>query len=456
MSANDKPGAALDRGKIFGLLLAELPWRSLLKCIQANTDLHKQCTLGGHRLGPKNRKRLVQVVLKEAGKADFSEAFCNPFFAEWYPVHKALHGTLEDYFHSDEYKGYREANSLDDDDYVLPDDVFERVFSPADMETWTVLAAFSPMTLTDSQTTRILDDESGNATLLEKLRKTGEEAEGLRSENARIKNEIATLRKQQALASTELQNLRSERKVLQATNEALEKREEATQGEIHRLRSELAETRESAERQIKETAAELERKTRQADNDTERMRQAAADWRARYEQQCETTRELEEELETVRAALAAEKTRVIALEKEGLRYRDFASLILSQIEWNEVGRQLKLTGNLRRLFSSLVRKLNYEEDRSLTMEESLPHFWEGLVARERSLVHKIAQSNTLEVATGNVDDYWRGLTDAFEDVQIGLEARAVLLRMLHEIFYQVLEIKDLETAKISGLISRGK
>ena len=456
MSANDKPGAALDRVKVFKLLLAQLPWRSLLKCIQANTDLHKQCTLGGHRLDPKKRKRLVQVVLKEAGKAEYSEAFCNPFFAEWYPVHEALHGTLEEYFHSDEYKAYREANDLGEDDYVLPDDVFERVFNPADMELWTILLAFSPMTLTEAQTARILDDEGGNVTLIEKLRKAEEETDGLRSENARIKNEIVTLRKQQTQASTELQELRSERKTLLAANEALEKRADATQGENRRVQSELTEVRENAERQIIKMTAELERKTRQTGNDVERMQQEVADWRSRYEQQCETTRQLEEELETVRGILAAEKTRVIELEKEGLRYRDFASLILSQIDWNEVGRQLKLTGNLKRLFSSLVRKLNYEEDRSLTIEGSLTHFWEGLVTRERSLIHKVAQSNTLEVATGNVDDYWRGLTDAFEDVQIGLEARAVLLRMLHEIFYQVMEIKDLERAKISGLISRGK
>jgi len=304
MSANDKPGAALDRVKVFKLLLAQLPWRSLLKCIQANTDLHKQCTLGGHRLDPKKRKRLVQVVLKEAGKAEYSEAFCNPFFAEWYPVHEALHGTLEEYFHSDEYKAYREANDLGEDDYVLPDDVFERVFNPADMELWTILLAFSPMTLTEAQTARILDDEGGNVTLIEKLRKAEEETDGLRSENARIKNEIVTLRKQQTQASTELQELRSERKTLLAANEALEKRADATQGENRRVQSELTEVRENAERQIIKMTAELERKTRQTGNDVERMQQEVADWRSRYEQQCETTRQLEEETGSDHAGVA--------------------------------------------------------------------------------------------------------------------------------------------------------
>ncbi|NOY81319.1 MAG: hypothetical protein GXP31_09980 [Kiritimatiellaeota bacterium] len=456
MSANDKPRGALDREKTFELLLSQLPWRSLRKCIQANTDLHKQCTLGGYRLEPKKRKRLVQVVLKEARKADFSDAFCNPFFAEWYPIPADLHKELEDYFHSDEYKAYREKNDLGEDDYVLPDEVFERVFNPADVEKWTILVAFSPMTLTETQTARILDDETGSGTLIEKLRKVEEDADRLRSENARLKNEIATLRRQQEQASADLQELRGDRKTLQAANEALEKRAEATQGENRRLRADLGEVRQQSEQRIAELVAELERKVRQADNDAQRVQQEAGDWRSRYEQQCETTRSTREELELTQAALAEEKVRTLELEKQVALYQDFATLILSRIDWNDVGRQMKLTGDLKRLFSSLVRKLNYEEDRTLTLDGSLTHFWEGLVARERSLVHKVAQSNTLEVAGGTVEEYWRGLTDAFEDVQIGLEARAVLLRMLHEIFYQIMEMEDLQSAKIATLIARAR
>ena len=52
------------------------------------------------------------------------------------------------------------------------------------------------------------------------------------------------------------------------------------------------------------------------------------------------------------------------------------------------------------------------------------------------------------MASGDVEAYWRAMTDAFGDVRISLEARLTLLDMLQEIFYQVLEIEDLESAFI--------
>jgi hypothetical protein len=49
---------------------------------------------------------------------------------------------------------------------------------------------------------------------------------------------------------------------------------------------------------------------------------------------------------------------------------------------------------------------------------------------------------------GDMQCYWTSLTDAFGDVQISLEARSVILKMLHEIFYQVIEMEDLKEAVI--------
>jgi hypothetical protein len=155
-------------------------------------------------------------------------------------------------------------------------------------------------------------------------------------------------------------------------------------------------------------------------------------------------RQLDEGIATAKKELLFAEQRSEQAEQDAERLGSFADLILGQIDWPKVGAQMKLTPMLRRQFNSLVRKLDYEEDNTLTIEATLPEFWEGLMGLERELIDKVAQSNTLEVATGGVEDFWRALTDAFGDVRISLEARLVLLNMLQEIFYQVLEIEDLE------------
>ena len=55
--------------------------------------------------------------------------------------------------------------------------------------------------------------------------------------------------------------------------------------------------------------------------------------------------------------------------------------------------------------------------------------------------------------SGDVEAFWRNLTDVFDDVYIGLEARTILMRMLQEIFYQTLDMKDLESIALP--VARG-
>jgi hypothetical protein len=92
---------------------------------------------------------------------------------------------------------------------------------------------------------------------------------------------------------------------------------------------------------------------------------------------------------------------------------------------------------IRRNFNSLVKRLNYEEDRTLSIEGTLPEFWGKLCSDERDLIKKISRSNTLEVQNGDVEAFWSELGESFADVRINLEARLFMLGMLHDIFFQV-------------------
>jgi chaperonin cofactor prefoldin len=425
-------------------MLRELPWKALKAYVQASTDLNKLCTLGGHRLDPKGRKRVESIILKEAAKAEYSAAFCNGVFAQWYPVNEKLHQALESYFHSDEYKEYREQESLDEDTYVLPEAKFDEFFQVADLDKWRALLCFSPLRFSDEQTERILNDTEGNADLIRRMAELEEAGAQLEGEKARLENEIATIRAQYEQVGEEVQKLRQARKTLSAERDGLVAKFERSQDENRRLREAhdaLAakvstieqETRRKSEREIERLTAEM----RQAEEEM-------ASWRTKYEEQRGENRQVADENANLELRMG-EQIRKLEKSQEVIdQLRGFADLILDRIEWVEVGKQIKPTPAVKRQFNSLVRKLNYEEDRSLSIEGTLRQFWERLQEREAELIDRLAKSNTLEIGSGDVAEYWRGLTDLFEDVHLGLEARSVLLRILQEVFYQVFDMDDLK------------
>ncbi len=447
--------SGIDLERTFARMLAQLSWKSVKNCILANQDLHKLCTIGGYRLEPKKRKRFERVILEQAKKNEFSPLFCNLFFSEWYAGQGALYERLEQYFHSDEYKSFREEKKIEEGAYQLPDEKFKELFQPADLDKWVVLLGFSPLEFTKEQAEKILgQDAEGAADLVERVERLEQEIENLRSENARLQNEAATLRTRQEQAAAELKELRAERRNLQKEREKLAAAAENAQQAGRRLRTEFQEREQKWLERERELTEELERTTRRLKGDYQRIEQTVDLWKSRYEQQCDITRKLEARIEELEAALGQADARIAEYTAKIKDIEDFASLILSKIDWTDVGRQLKLTGNLGRMFNSLVRKLNYEEDRTLTIDGTLSEFWNPLIAREKALIHSVARSNTLEVKSGSIEEYWNSLTDAFQDVQIGLEARVILLRVLHEIFYQVLEMDDLKTPRIASIVAK--
>jgi hypothetical protein len=146
--------------------------------------------------------------------------------------------------------------------------------------------------------------------------------------------------------------------------------------------------------------------------------------------------------------LAEERIALDKARKEINSSRSFVDLLLKQIDWADVGRQMKLTPQLKARFKSLVQNLRYDDENIPRLDGPMQDFWEKFQAQERLLVERIAKSDTLEVQSGDVESYWNDLTDLFEDVHIGLEARNILLQMLQEVFYQTLDLKNLKAAKI--------
>ena len=445
MLGNNEEILGVNTVDVFAAMVRELPWEGLRDFIQANPQVLKRCTIGGHRLQKDYRGRFEKILLQEADKSDLRDNFHSSVFAQWYPVHAALHKALEDYFHSDEYKAHREANTLDEDTYVLTEEKFNQFFDVKDVPKWRILLCFSHLRFTREQADRILNDAQGNELLLQHLHDARTQAETTRGDRERLENENRQLRERLEQLTAEVTESREERKNLRTEVAGLAKKFEASQTDNRRLREsgdqkerDLAAARQEAERYV---AQETTRLTR----DLGRLTAELDEWRSKYEKQRVEARTFEKQYIDTQRALEAEKTAHEASRREIVRSHQFANALLAKIDWPEVGKQLRMTPQIKRKFNSLVKKLNYEDDRTLRLEGTLQEFWAKLQEEERSLVELVSQSDSLEVQSGDVEGFWRNLTDVFDDVYIGLEARAILLRMLQEIFYQTLDMKDLET-----------
>jgi DNA repair exonuclease SbcCD ATPase subunit len=312
------------------------------------------------------------------------------------------------------------------------------------LDKWRILLCFSPLKFNKSQADKILNDSQGNSELLDRLAALEEEIAGLRKRDAQLAAEAARASEEARQRVAEANEAKRESRETRVEVETLASKVEAAQAENRRLRQQ-SEAVEAQNKKLEEHfESELEKQAGRLRLDVQRLQKELTEWQAKYEDQVVANRRLEEGIATAKKELLFSEQRTAQAEQDAERLNSFADVILGQIDWPKVGAQMKLTPMLRRQFNSLVKKLDYEADNTLTIEDTLPAFWGGLMSLERELVDKIAQSNTLEVAAGGVEEFWRTLTDAFGDVRISLEARLVLLNMLQEIFYQVLELEDLE------------
>ncbi|OGV80349.1 MAG: hypothetical protein A3K19_04170 [Lentisphaerae bacterium RIFOXYB12_FULL_65_16] len=444
MLENNEPIQGLDQARVFSVMVEQIPWPNLRAYVQANAQVMKLCSVGGYRLEPKTRDRIHRVLLREAQKAEFSQAFCNGLFVPWYPSHTELHKTIEDYFHSEEYKKHRETNNLGEDVYVLPDDVFERFFKVNDLEKWHVLLCFSPLQFTKSQAQKLVSETGGNAELISRLRDMEARMQDLDKEHNRLLSEHQTIKSQYEQASAATQESRKVERTLRTDYAGLEKKLEVSQAENRRLRERIQDLEKTQAQAATLLAEQMAQTTTRLERDTQRVTAERDAWQIKYEQLRGENRELERKLHEAKQQIHAAEHQLQQLRAEMEHLSSFPALLFNKFDWPKVGAQLKLTPALSRQFNSLIRKLSYEQDRSLTIEGTLPQFWERLMTTERDLIDNIAKSNSREVMKGNAEKYWMDLTDSFEDVRIGLEARTILLKMLHEIFYQILELDDLE------------
>jgi len=450
MLENNEEIQDLDLSRIFSIMVNELPWSSLQAYIQANSILLKQCTIGGHRLEPKRKKRILKLLMREGERNNYSQAFCNGIFVQWYPIHEEIHKNLEDYFHSDEYKEYRKKNDLDEDTYVLPEDKFTKFFKVEDLDAWQILLCFSPLQLNKEQTSKVIGNcATGNKQLLERIKKLEKENTKLSKTAKQITIDNEKLKENAAIAKTNSQEIRTQLKQLRVERDALLNKFEVSQAENKKQKKLLNDTEKEKHEYIDKINKKTKLQIKALQDDLTRIKKELSSWKYKYETQITANRDLQAEIKHIGKSRNKALSKVEQIDREKDELYSFADMLISRFDWTNVARQMKLTPTLKRQMNSLIKKLNYEEDKTLTLEGTLPEFWTALQKKEKALIQNIAKSNTQEMINGSAKKYWADLTDVFTDVKIGLEARLMLLGILEDIFYQTFEMEDLETASIN-------
>ncbi len=448
MLGNNEKIEGVDRKAVFSKMLGEIPWENLRAYILSNAQLNKLCTSGGFRLDIKFRKRMEGFIQRDVEKNDYSEIQCNGVFASWYPVHRDLHEALENYFHSEEYKQYRRDNGMGDDEYVLTDEKFNAFYSVNDFEAWRILLCFSPLKFTAEQAAKILEDKNGDADLMERLKRAEAERDELSKKNASAQGELERLKARRQEEQLEGQELKKQNRQLKADCELAQKRAESALAEMRRANQAAAQANQMLGQREAEVREELGRAMQRQQNEIDRLTRDVSAWQGRHQEQCSISRNMEDRaLAAERANQESQKT-IAALERKIEGSGRLVDSLLSRIDWAHVGASMKMSPAVKRNFNSLMKKLDYDEDRSLTLEGTMKEFWSRLTAGENELVNAIVKSSERELITGSVKDYWQEISTRFPDVLLSLEARMAMLSILQDIFYQNYTDEDLRAGSL--------
>lgn len=422
---------------MFSQMLSELPWRTLSQYISGNAQLLKVCTFGGHRIDPQQRPRLTKQVINEAVKTDYSDSTCSALFAAWYPVHAELHAKLEGYFNSDEYKEYRKENKLNDVDYVLSDDKFKEFFQVSDLKAWKILLVFAPLKFTKEQADQILNHQEGSEELLERIKELEARLSEADRKASSASGELEKARQQQQSAENELKEARHQIRTQKGDLEALNQKFLSSSAEVKRLSGLLSSRSEELEKRAATASENAERVTTRLQAELSRLKEELNGWQNKFQEQLQANRQIQNDAANTEARAGKSNAERDAAIKKLDESKKFVDLLLSRIDWAKLGSQLKLSPTLRKNFNSMLKRLNYEENLSLTIEGTLPQFWSRLQKKEGELIQRIAASSTLEVEKGNMKGFWEEVKDSFAEVQTSIEARLFMLGFIHELLFAI-------------------
>ena len=249
--------------------------------------------------------------------------------------------------------------------------------------------------------------------------------------------ELEKARQQQQSAENELKEARHQIRTQKGDLEALNQKFLSSSAEVKRLSGLLSSRSEELEKRAATASENAERVTTRLQAELSRLKEELNGWQNKFQEQLQANRQIQNDAANTEARAGKSNAERDAAIKKLDESKKFVDLLLSRIDWAKLGSQLKLSPTLRKNFNSMLKRLNYEENLSLTIEGTLPQFWSRLQKKEGELIQRIAASSTLEVEKGDMKGFWEEVKDSFAEVQTSIEARLFMLGFIHELLFAI-------------------
>lgn len=393
------------------IMLRELSWKAIKEILSANEAGLTTFQRGGFDLDRKNRSRAEKILGKKIGTKNEKE-----IFFKWYEEQEKYTRILNSYVSKKELGGSSEKVDSQELSSPLKDEDYENLIRIIDCEHAKLFLYFCPELFSEKQKERVQDISVESRSNSSKLRATAAMApeiiEKLKAELKEARSEQKKLERDYLEARATIENYKKE--ISRAVKKSRD--QEAL---IKKYRIQM-------DNRIDEQVLDISEELNRYKEDLSKAHLDANDCKAKYEkavQQIEA--KLSENVE-LRKQIAEIKDRDNARFCRILERIDLQGIILSLNEPDDVKERL----------SAFVKPQSTDDPMSKEKEAgALKSCWDRMIRCEIEMMGKICRMDVAEINYGFYKN-WAKHTDDFNDLIYSLRARAILVKMIHEVLWQ--------------------
>lgn len=393
----------------------ELAWHTLKEIISSKKKLLSEFQRGGYKLVPKNRSRAKKLLIEKSSKSDY-----RLIFFRWYSEQSTYKEILDPYFISDEYKIWAEKRKLEEDEYALPDDRFNILYDSLTNKHALYFLHFSPIKFTRKQAEMFIKKPTSP---VESDEKKKEESLVLSKQTAELIEKL----------KSEIRSLKKDQRRLKGNNINLQKQIDNYKKNEIIYREKIKEQNESLEKYRKEMDAKIKEADHRVSERLEKLKEekARSEWKAKdYKYKFGKASRV---LQSNSRQISNLKKIIPELKKtKNIRFQN----ILERIDTKELFDVLNEPDEVKELLSTLVKPPTGDDTSDARqLEINLKSFWNNLLKKEEEVLDKICLLKVDDIDESYYKN-WVNHTDDFNDLIYSLRARAILIKMLHEILWQ--------------------
>lgn len=396
------------------MLIRQVSWKGIKNILASNKEWLAAFQRGGYDFDRKNRKRAEEILIK-----NFTDKDNNLIFLQWYGEQGQYREILGSIDLLDDPQGFSGDSVPEPAKPLIREGEFSSLMNILHKDHAKLFLHFCPRQFSAKQREALLEISESNISV-------GEARPEVHATPSAYSETIKNLKHQlQELIKSERKLSRNENKNQKSINQYkaeigdLRKKNAAQESLLRKYRIEMDDRIEKGKREI---SAELEK----CRTDLAKALESKDDYKHKYDR---TIQQMDTKIKE-----SAELKRKINEVKDSASLRFHK--ILDRVDLRELIQSLNEPDEVREMINSVVRPQTVDEPvpKEITSDE-LRMQWDNMIKKELDMMEKICRMDICEI---NNDYYqnWSSHTDDFNDLIYSLRARAVLIKMIHEILWQ--------------------